>query len=125
MQQKRCSVGFWHCEILKSHRLQKMKPVGDTLSCCIYVKSPSVKVTQLSSVQAHNPCRLCVRNAFIYGQLRSTAKNFAFSPGKPTPSCSNRKRCGSGIVVVLSVASGSHLRLQDKIRKALRAYSTD
>ena len=44
-----------------------------------------MKVTQLSSVQAHNSCRVCVCNAFIYEQLRSTAKNFAFSPGKPLP----------------------------------------
>jgi hypothetical protein len=31
IQQKRCSVGFWYCETLKTNRLQKMKPVGDTL----------------------------------------------------------------------------------------------
>jgi hypothetical protein len=31
MQQKRCSVAFWHYEALKTKRLQKMQPVGDTL----------------------------------------------------------------------------------------------
>src|SRR4029434_9703035 len=58
--------------------------LGIATENCLYVKRQSVKVSQLSSVQAHNPCRLCVCNAFIYEQLRSTAKNFAFSPGKPS-----------------------------------------
>ena len=31
IQQKRCSVEFWHYEALKTNRLREMKPVDDTL----------------------------------------------------------------------------------------------
>jgi hypothetical protein len=31
MQQKRCSVEFWHYEALRTHRLREMKPVANTL----------------------------------------------------------------------------------------------
>jgi hypothetical protein len=31
MQQKRCSVAFWHSEALKTNRLREMKPVANTL----------------------------------------------------------------------------------------------